>query len=88
MHLVVHVEGADHFEVHVDELSGEVEVALYVAGVDDVDDDVGCVVDDLPSDVHFFGAVGCEGVSAGEVDDIEVVAFEMSFAFFGVDGYA
>ena len=57
--LVEHVEGADHSEVHVDELCGEVEVPFEVACVDDVQDDVWRLLEELFADVDFLGAVGC-----------------------------
>ena len=88
LHLVVHIEGADHLEVHVDELRREVEIAFEVAGVDDVDDDIGRLLDKLFADVHLLGAVGREGVSAREVDNVEVVAVESGVSLFGIDGDA
>ena len=51
LHLVKHVERAHHAQVHVDELCGEIEVALKVGGVDDVDDDVGRTVDDVAAHI-------------------------------------
>ena len=56
--LVEHIESAHHADVHIDELSGEIEVALQVAGVDDVDDDIGCVLDELLAHIELLGRVG------------------------------
>ena len=56
--LVEHIESAHHADVHIDELSGEIEVALQVAGVDDVDDDIGSVLDELLAYIEFLGRVG------------------------------
>ena len=39
--LVVHIQGAHHLDVHVDKLRRQVEVALQVAGVDNVDHHIG-----------------------------------------------
>ena len=47
--LVVHVEGTDHADMHVYELCSEIEVALQVAGINDVDDHVGGLVYELPA---------------------------------------
>ena len=41
--LVVHVQCCYHGNVHVQQLSGQIEVALDVGRVDDVDDDIGCL---------------------------------------------
>ena len=75
--LVVHVEGYDHGHVHVDELGGEIEVALQVAGVDDVDDDVGVLLYDVFSHVELFGRVCGERIGARQVDEGEVIPLEV-----------
>ena len=58
LELVVHIEGADHAEVHVDELGGKIEVALYVAGIYDVDNHIGHLLNNLFADVDLFWAIG------------------------------
>ena len=58
--LVKHVQGAHHAQVHVDELRGEVEVALEVGRVYHVDHHVGRLLDDLLAHVKFLGRVGRE----------------------------
>ena len=88
LHLVIHVECAHHAQVHVHELGGEIEVAFQVAGIDDIDDHVGCLVDELSSHIEFFGAVGRERVGAGQVDQVEVVALVVGIAVLGVDGHS
>ena len=86
--LVKHVEGHYHAYVHVYELCGEVEVALQVAGVYDVDDDVWGLLDDLFAHVEFFWRVGAEAICAGKVYQIELVALEVGLPFLGVNGHA
>ena len=88
LHLVIHIERAHHAQVHVDQLGGEVEVALDVAGIKHVDDHVGGVVNDLLADIKLFGTVGRKRVGAGEVDKMEAVALEVSIAVLGVDRHA
>ena len=70
LELVVHVEGHHHRDVHVDKLRGEVEVALEVAAVHHVEDDVGVLFDDVLADVQFFGRIGAERVGAGQIDEV------------------
>jgi len=48
-HLVHHVERNDHRYVKLHELKREIEVALDVGGVEDVDDRVGLVIEDEPA---------------------------------------
>ncbi len=52
--LVKHVEGAHHADVHVYQLGGEVEIALQIAGVDDVDDDIWSVLHELLAHIEFL----------------------------------
>ena len=44
-HLVHHIQRQDHRDVQLHQLQGQVEVALQVGGVDDVDDGVGMFLD-------------------------------------------
>ena len=86
LELVEHIEGHHHREVHVDELGGEVEVALEVAAVHHVEDDVGILLDDMLPDVQFFGGICAEGVGAGQVRKVEGVAAELKGAHLLIDG--
>ena len=83
---VIHVQRHDHRQIHVDELRREVEVALQVRRVDDVEHHVGRLLDELPAHVALLGAVGREGIGAGQVDEAELVAAEAEVALAGVDG--
>ena len=56
--LIKHVEGSHHAEVHVYELGGEIEIALKVAGVDDVEHDIRRLFHDLLTHVKFLGGIG------------------------------
>ena len=86
--LVKHVEGAHHAHVHVYELGGEIEVALQVAAVYHVDDDIGRLVDYLSAHVDFFRRIGRQRIGAGQVDDMEGVAVHLCHALLGVYRHA
>ena len=86
--LVVHVERHDHAQVHVDELGGEVEVAFQVGTVDDVDDDVGRLVDEVAADVKLLGAVGRKRVGAGQIHDAHAIFAVSEVAVLGVDRHS
>ena len=58
LQLVVHIQGHHHRDVHIDQLGGEVEVALEVATVHHVEDDVGILLKNMFAHVELFGRVG------------------------------
>ena len=84
LELVEHIEGHDGPEVHVDELGREVEVALDIGSVDDIDDDVGHGVDEVLADIKFLRRIGREGVGARQVDEGDFVAVVGEMAFLGI----
>ena len=88
LELVEHVQGSHQRDVHVDQLRGEVKVALEVGGVDDVDDHVGHFLREMLPDIEFLGRIARQRVGAGQVDKVEVVAEERGAGFGGIDGHA
>ena len=74
LHDVHHVDGHHHREPQFRELRGEVEVALDVRSVDDVENRVRTLLDEEPARHLLLDGVGRERVDAGEVlyDDILV----------------
>ena len=85
---IKHVEGADHADVHVYQLGGEIEVALQVAGVDDVDDDIRRMLDELLAHIKLLWRIGREGIGARQIYQVEVIAVVFGFAHLGIYGYA
>ncbi len=69
---VHHVEGDCHRHAQVDDLGGEVEVALEVGGVHDVDDDVGMPAHQVVAGDDLFGRIGRQGIDARQVGDANV----------------
>ena len=67
--LIHHVEGDDHGNVQLHELRGEVEVALDVGGVNNVDDRIGLGVDDELAAHDLLARVGRKRVDARQVCD-------------------
>ena len=86
--LVVHVESHHHGDIHIDELGGEVEVALEVASIYDIEDDVWVFLDDVLAYVEFLRRIGAEAISSGEVDKVECVSTMVECADLLVDGNA
>ena len=85
---VDHVQGHTGGNSQFEELDRQVEVALQVGGVDDVDGHPGAFVDQEIARHHLFDAVGGEGVRPGQVDDVHVVAVLHIAALLAVDGDA
>ena len=85
--LVIHVERHDYWHIHVDELGGEVKVALQVRGIYHVDYHVGHLLDYVSAYIQFFGCICSEAVGAGQVGDVEVIALEIQMSFLGINGH-
>ena len=68
-HLVHHVQGDDHGDVHLQKLHGQVEVALDIRGVHDVDDAPGLVNEDEVPAHQLLAGIGGHGVDARQVRD-------------------
>ena len=66
---VHHVDGDEHGDAELDELRGEVEVALEVGAVDDVQDGVGTLVGKVVAGHDLLERVGGERIDAGQVRD-------------------
>ena len=70
---VAHVEAHDDGTASLEQLRGQVEVALQVGDVDEVDERVGALVDNVVAGDDLLGGVRGEGVDAGEVDEGDVL---------------
>ena len=79
---VHHVDGDDHRDAQLGQLGGQIQVALQVGAVDDVQHRVRTLVDQIVTRHHFFQRVRRERVDAGQVgDDNTVVLFQLTFFF-------
>ena len=88
LEFVVHVKGHDHPEVHVDQLGGQVEIALYVGSVHHVQHDVRSALEQVPADVEFFRTVGGERVCAGQIHQGDLVSLMLEVSLLGIHGHA
>ena len=70
---VAHVEAHDDGTAGLEQLRGQVEVALQVGHVHEVDQGVGALVDHVVAGDDLLGGVRGEGVDAGEVDEGDVL---------------
>ena len=70
---VGHVEGNDHGQAGLDNLKRQVQVALEVSGVDNLDDHIGLAAHEVIARALLLGAVGGKRVDAGEVRDGNVL---------------
>ena len=70
---VHHVHGDDHGDAQLRQLGGQIQVALQVGAVDDVQDGVGALADQVIPGYHLLQGVGGQGVDAGQVHDDHVI---------------
>ena len=70
---VGHVEGNDHGQAGLDDLKRQVQVALQVGGIDDLDDNIGLAAHEVIARALLLGAVGGKRVDAREVRDGNVL---------------
>ena len=68
-----HVEGNDHGQAGLDNLKRQVQVALEVGGIDNLDDHIGLAAHEVVARALLLGAVGGKRVDAGEVRDGNVL---------------
>ena len=61
-------------------MQDEVKVARQVGGVDDGDDDVGCPVQKTVTGDPLVVGDGVEGVGAGQVDELHLLAAQRAEA--------
>ena len=69
-HLVHHVQGQHHRYAQFHQLDSEVEVALDVRCIDDVDKALRFLFKDKVATDEFFGSIGRKTVDARKVDDV------------------
>ena len=87
-HNIHHVHGDDHGDAQLGQLSGQVQVALQIGAVDDVQDGIGTLANQIISGDDFLQGVGGQGIDAGQVgDDNTIVLFQLAlFLFHGNTG--
>ncbi len=83
---VHHVDGDHHGDAQLGQLRGQVQVALQVGAVDDVQDGVGALGDQVVTGYDFLQRVGGQRVNTGQVHDDDVVMLlETAFLLFHGD---
>ena len=88
LQLVIHIEGHHHGDIHIDKLRCEVEVALQVGGVDDIENDIRVLVKDMTAHIELLRRIGTERIGAGEVDEVDGITGMMEGAHLLVNGDA
>ena len=68
-HHVHHVDGDDHGDAQLHELGGQVQVALQVGAVHDVQNHVGALSHQVVPGHHFLQGVGGQGIDPRQVGD-------------------
>ena len=86
-HFIHHVEGDDHGNVHFQELYSQIQIALNICGVNDIDDRMRFFVEYKFAGDQFLTAVGGHGINAGQVRD-KRVGIMADRTVFTADGHA
>ena len=82
-HHVHHVDGHHHGNAKLYQLRRQVEVALQVGAVDDVQDRVGPLIDQVIPGNHFLQRIGRQAVDPRQVRNRDsVMLFQLAFLFF------
>ena len=84
---VDHVDCHDNGDAQLDQLGGQIEVALDVGAIDDIQDGVGLLVDQVAAGDDLFQRVGRQRVDTGQVLDHDVVV-ALQLAFLLLNGNA
>lgn len=82
-----HVDSHDHGDAQLDELSGQVQVALDVGAINDVQDGIGLLLDQISTGDDLFQSVRRQGVDTGQVLDDDIL-LALQLAFLLLDGNA
>ena len=72
LHLVHHVECHHHGHIHHQQLNGQIQIALDIRGVHDIDDRLRLVLQDKISGDDFLAGIGRHRIYAGKVCDQRV----------------
>ena len=85
-YLVHHVEGQHHRNAEFHELHGQVEVALYIRGIHDIDDATRMAFQNEASADNFLACIGAEAVNAWQVRN-HSIWMALDDAILAVDGH-
>ena len=86
---VEHIDGHDHRNAHFNELRRQVKVSFQVGGINDVDHCLRFIREDVVACNAFVFAGSRSrrnGINAGKVNDLYVVAFKTVTSRFLIDG--
>ena len=68
-HFVHHVERQHHRDLHFKKLQRQIEVALDIRGVDDIDDAIRLLIQDKIAGHDLLGRIGAQGIDTRQIDD-------------------
>ena len=82
---VVHVQGDHHFQVHVDQLGGQEQVAFEVRGVHHIDHHVRHLFQDMPPHVQLLRRIFRDRIGARQVGQPQGITATVRRGLFGLD---
>ena len=85
-HQIDHIDRHNDRMTQLDQLGGQIQVALDVGAVDDVQNRVGMVIDQIGTGHHFLGRVRGQRIDTGQVlNDHIAMTFQGAFLLFNGD---
>jgi len=79
--LIQHVDGDDHRQAELLQLHGQIQVALQIRAVDDVDDQIRMLIHDEVTRDDFLHRIGGKRVDARQVNQRDLVLLVVEHAF-------
>ena len=70
--------------MHVHQLGGKIQVTFEVRRVNDVDDDIGGIVNQLFADIQLFRRISRQRLGTGQVDQPQTIALEIGKPLFSI----
>ena len=86
--LIKHVESNHHTHMHINQLRSQIEVPLQVGGVYHINDNIRSMLDQLLPNIQFLRRVSRQGISAWQVDQVELIPFILSMPLLSIHGHS
>ena len=78
-----HIQGDNHGNAQFGKLGGQIQIALNIGGVHDIEDGVRLFCNQIAAGYHFFHGIGGKAVNAGQILNDDVIgALQLAFLLF------
>ena len=70
---VIHIQGAHYRQVHIQQLRGQIKIALQIRRVNHIDDNIGNIVCQMLAHIKFLRRIARQRISARQVGQIKLI---------------